>query len=158
VSVVSRSPVEPHPHSGAPTPIQDDDHAWVEVCDLESIEPGRGVRALVAGHAVALFRVGDRADGTAGGIWAIGDVDPCTDASVLSRGLLGSRSVNGDIELYVASPLRKHRFGLHDGGCLDEPSLGAGAWAVRVRDGRVWVSREPVVAPSCREHRPAHGT
>ncbi|WP_334144256.1 nitrite reductase small subunit NirD [Rhabdothermincola sp.] len=157
MSVLPRS-VEPCPRSEALTAAEDDDCAWVEVCHLESIEPGRGVRALVGGYAVALFRVDDGADATVGRVWAIGDIDPCTGVSVLSRGLLGSRSVTGGIELYVASPLRKHRFALHDGSCLDEPSSGAGAWAVRVRDGRVRVSREPVVAPSCRQRRPTQGT
>lgn len=145
---LSAPPVDPEDRGLSDAPKEHVAHRWVDVCDIDTVEIGRGVRALVAGHAVALFRVGGAPDGTAETVWAIGDFDPCTGASVLSRGLIGSRSSNGEIQLYVASPLRKHRFALADGVCLDDPSSGAGAWAVRVKNGRIWVRTEPVVVPS----------
>lgn len=155
---LSVPPAEPDVR-GLPAPGErPDDHRWVDVCDIDTLEIGRGVRALVNGHAVALFRLGGTPGSTTETVWAIGDFDPCTGASVLSRGLVGSRSSTGGIQLYVASPLRKHRFALADGTCLDDPSSGAGAWAVRVTDRRIWVSNEPVIVPSSWDRQHArHG-
>ena len=58
---------------------------WVDACALADLVPDRGVRALVAGRAVAVFRCSPDDDGL-----AIDDHDPFTGASVLSRGLVGS--------------------------------------------------------------------
>ena len=63
-------------------------------------------------------------DGT---VHAIDNVDPCTGAGVLSRGIVGD--VDGVAT--VASPLYKQRFELATGRCLDAEA------AVRVHDARI---------------------
>lgn len=96
---------------------------WLAVCAVDALEPGRGVAALLPGGAqAALFRDG------AGGVHAIGNVDPFTGAGVLAHGLLGS--VAG--RCYVASPLLKQRFDLADGRCLDDDAVTVPVYEVRL--------------------------
>jgi nitrite reductase (NADH) small subunit len=59
---------------------------WVPVCALDDIVPNTGVCALVEGKQVAVFNV---AQGE-GGVYAIDNYDPCSQAAVLSRGLIGN--------------------------------------------------------------------
>ncbi|MDO9002968.1 MAG: nitrite reductase small subunit NirD [Aquabacterium sp.] len=103
---------------------------WTAVCAADDILPNTGVCALVDGRHVAVFRVGiDQ-------FFAIDNVDPKANASVLSRGLVGSL---GD-RTVVASPLYKHHFDLKTGECLELPELSVRAHEVRIDSGRVLVS------------------
>jgi nitrite reductase (NADH) small subunit len=104
---------------------------WMPVCPYPSLEPERGVAALVDGDPVAVFRLHD------GSVAAIGNVDPYTGASVLSRGLVGSR---GDAPT-VASPLHKQVYDLRTGTCLDDPALRVPVYPVRLRDGVVEIHK-----------------
>ncbi|HTM83672.1 MAG TPA: nitrite reductase small subunit NirD, partial [Mycobacterium sp.] len=80
----------------------------------------------------ALFRLTD------GSVRAIGNIDPFFGAGVLSRGLVGDRGGR----LVVASPLKKQRFALDDGSCLDDPRASVPVYAARVTaDGFVQVGR-----------------
>ena len=106
-----------------------DQLTWVAVCPYARLEPERGVAALVDGVPLALFRLHD------GSVYAIGNVDPFTGASVLSRGIVGTR---GDAPT-VASPLHKQVFDLRTGVCLDDPEVGAPVFPVRIRDDVVEV-------------------
>ncbi|MCQ4082011.1 nitrite reductase small subunit NirD [Streptomyces sp. RB6PN25] len=102
------------------------DGAWVGVCDLSLLTPGRGVAALLPdGRQVAVFR--DRN----GGLHAIANRDPFTGAYVLSRGLLGSASGRP----FVASPLLKQRFDLQTGRCLDDENVTIAAYETRTSHG-----------------------
>lgn len=101
---------------------------WVAICPLEWIPPDAGVCALVGGEPIAVFRVGDR-------VFALGDRDPFTGASVLSRGIVGDR---GGV-LKVASPLHKQSFALETGECLDDPSVAVPVYRARVIRGMVEV-------------------
>jgi nitrite reductase (NADH) small subunit len=83
--------------------------SWTTVCAVDRLTPDRGVAALVDGRAVAVFRLSD------GSLHAVDNVDPCSGASVLSRGIVGD--VAGAAT--VASPLYKQRFVLATGTCLD---------------------------------------
>lgn len=103
--------------------------SWVPVAPLDRLPLDRGVAALVAGHAVAVFRLGG------GEVRAIDHVDPFTRVPVLARGLVGQ---HGDA-VTVASPLHKQRFDLRTGACLDDATVRVRAWPVEVRDGTVWV-------------------
>lgn len=103
---------------------------WIDICAVDDVVPNTGVCALVAGEHVAVFRVG------AGEFFAIGNVDPKSGASVLSRGLLGSL---GD-RLVVASPLYKNHFDLRTGACLEMPELSVRTYPVRTAAGRVCVA------------------
>lgn len=104
---------------------------WHSVCPLESIQPATGVCALVAGEQVALFR--PRADEA---VFALSNIDPFAQASVLSRGLIAEHQQS----LWVASPLKKQRFRLSDGLCMEDESRSIPAWPARIRDGMVEVA------------------
>lgn len=105
------------------------DLEWVVVCRCEQLQPERGAAALLGDRQVALFRTFD------GSLYAIDNQDPFTGATVLSRGIVGTR---GDIPT-VASPLHKQAFDLRDGRCLDDPAVSVRAYPVRERDGAVEV-------------------
>ena len=99
------------------------------VCSLDAIPLEGGVAALVDGHAVAVFRTHD------GSVHAIGNVDPFSSASVLSRGIVGSR---GDVPV-VSSPMYKQAFDLRTGACLDDAAVRVASYDVAVVDGIVHV-------------------
>jgi nitrite reductase (NADH) small subunit len=102
---------------------------WADVVALHDLTPGRGVAALVSGRQVAIFLV----DG--GEVYAVDNLDPFSDAPVLSRGIVGDR---GGVPK-VASPMYKQSFDLRTGRCLDDDSVAVAAYPVRVVDGRVQV-------------------
>lgn len=103
--------------------------SWTAVCAADDILPNTGVCALVEGRHVAVFRVGESQ------YFAIDNVDPKANASVLSRGLVGNL---GD-KTVVASPLYKHHFDLKTGECLELPEFSVRAHEVRIEDGQVMV-------------------
>lgn len=101
--------------------------AWLPICPYESLQPERGVGALVGDHQVAVFRMHD------GRLFAIGNRDPVQGPGVMSRGIVGTR---GDIPT-VASPLHKQVYDLRTGACLDLPGVVVPTYQVRCRDGVV---------------------
>jgi len=117
------------------------ERTWVAVCRLDDLARERGAAALVDGVQVALFRLADNR------VLAVQQHDPFCDAYVLSRGIVGSRAVDGTEVATVASPMHKQVFDLVTGRCLDpvgkEPVRGMSAdlavWPVRVVDGVVEV-------------------
>ena len=104
----------------------------VPVCRLDQIEVEGGVAALVEGAAVAIFRTHD------GNVYAISNYDPCSQASVLARGIVGTR---GDIP-FVASPMHKQAFDLRTGQCLDDAAIRIPTYDVRVDEGLVLVGSQ----------------
>ena len=117
--------------------ILDTTDTWQDVCGIDALTVERGAAALVAGRAVALFRMDDDE------VLAVDDVDPFWGVSVLSRGLVG----NFGGQDTVASPLHKQRFDLRTGCCLEDPSVAVATWPVRVQQGRVEVG-QPASLPS----------
>ncbi|MCP2274742.1 nitrite reductase (NADH) small subunit [Nocardia amikacinitolerans] len=112
---------------------------WTQACRLDYLIPGRGVAVLLkGGQQAALFRLTD------GSVYAVGNIDPFGRAAVMSRGIVGDR---GGVPV-VASPLLKQAFSLLDGHCLDDESAALPVYAVRVDDGIVSVSNEPVALDS----------
>ena len=107
---------------------------WTEVCPADAIPREGGVAALVDGRAVAVFRT------FSGEVLAVGNVDPFSGASVLSRGIVGSR---GDVPV-VSSPMYKQAFDLRTGACVDDGAVRVTSYDVAVVDGVVHVgpSRE----------------
>ena len=103
--------------------------AMTTVCAVEAVPLEGGVAALVDGVAVAVFRT------HAGEVFALGNVDPFSGASVLSRGIVGSR---GDAPV-VSSPMYKQAFDLRTGQCLDDPAVSVPTYDVAVVDGVVVV-------------------
>ena len=102
---------------------------WQAVCRFAQLEVERGATALVHGQAVAIFRTHDDT------VYALGNHDPFAKASVLARGIVGTR---GDVP-FVASPMHKHAFDLRTGRCLDDVHASVPAYDVRVVDGVVLV-------------------
>lgn len=78
------------------------------VCKITELTPGLGVAALVGDVQVALFALPD------GTVRCVQNLDPFSGASVMSRGITGSR---GEVPT-IASPLHKQVFSLDDGECL----------------------------------------
>lgn len=103
--------------------------SYVPVCRLEDIEVEGGVAALVHGEAVAVFRTHD------GAIHALSNYDPCARASVLARGIVGTR---GDVP-FVASPMYKQAFDLRSGQCLDDAAVLVPVFEVEISGGMVLV-------------------
>lgn len=114
---------------------------WVPVCRLDQLTVDVGVAALVGVEQVALFRLDVEQ------IRAIGNLDPYSQAQVLSRGIVGSR---GEV-VFVASPMYKQPFDLSTGQCLDEPAVSVPTFEVRVVEGIVQVLAPPVRAAKNRE-------
>jgi nitrite reductase (NADH) small subunit len=106
---------------------------WVAVCPYERLEPERGVAALLGGRQVAIFRTHD------GDLHAIDNLDPCSGAQVLSRGIVGTR----DGVPTLASPVYKDVFDLRTGRCLDRPGKVVRTHPVRCREGQVEVGVWP---------------
>ncbi|WP_058910365.1 nitrite reductase small subunit NirD [Entomohabitans teleogrylli] len=105
---------------------------WITVCHIDDIVPATGVCALIDEHQVAVFRPWHDQR-----VYAISNIDPFFDASVLSRGLIAEHQG----ELWVASPLKKQRFRLRDGVCMEDESRSVAHFAARVQDGQVQVRR-----------------
>lgn len=95
----------------------------------------RGVCALVDDRAIAVFRASPD-----GALFALSNLDPFSGASVMSRGLIGSR---GEVRK-IASPMYKQSFDLATGICLDDPEVRLDTFAVRDIDGRIQIG-PPIV-------------
>jgi nitrite reductase (NADH) small subunit len=104
---------------------------WLDVCPIDRLTPNRGVAALLGERQVAVFLVAPDDE-----VLAIDNIDPCSGAAVLSRGIVGSA---GEV-LTVASPVHKQRFDLRSGACLDEPAVVVTTYPARVVDGTVQVA------------------
>jgi nitrite reductase (NADH) small subunit len=99
------------------------------VCRYADLEAEVGVAALVEGEAIAIFRTHD------GNIHAISNYDPWSRASVLARGIVGTRSGVP----FVASPMHKQAFDLRTGQCLDDAAVRVPTYDVEVTEGLVLV-------------------
>lgn len=123
------APAEPREPTESPGSTGPTESAPTRVCAVDALTPGRGVAALVGGRQVAVFLVD-------GAVYAVDHFDPCSRANVLARGLVGH---DGD-EPYVASPIRKERFSLATGRCLDDPGVAVSVHRATVVDGLVYVA------------------
>lgn len=107
--------------------------SFEDICKLEEIPVEGGVAALVDGEAVAVIRTYDDT------VYALSNYDPFGKASVMSRGIVGTRTVGDEEVPYVASPLLKQGFDLRTGVCLDDDSVSLPVYEVRVDNGVVQV-------------------
>jgi nitrite reductase (NADH) small subunit len=106
--------------------------AWQAVCSLDDILPNTGVCALVNNKHVAVFHV----DNDGPQLYAIDNYDPNSQASVLSRGLVGSLGER----IVVASPIYKQHFDLKSGECLEAPENSVNAYSVRLDGEQIWIA------------------
>jgi len=109
--------------------------AYTAVCRLDDIEVEGGVTALVAGEAVAILRTHD------GNVHAISNYDPCARASVLARGIVGSRTVESGEVPVVTSPMHKQAYDLRSGQCLDDAAVRVPTYDIVVHQGLVLVGQ-----------------
>ncbi|CAK9886534.1 MAG: Nitrite reductase (NADH) small subunit [Candidatus Erwinia impunctatus] len=103
---------------------------WYPLCPLNAILPETGVCALVGDLQVAIFRPANNDQ-----LFALCNIDPFAQASVLSRGLIAEHQQT----LWVASPLKKQHFRLSDGFCLEDESMSIASYPVRVSQGIIEV-------------------
>ena len=106
------------------------ERTWVDVCGYDDLEVERGVRVIVGDAHVAVFRTHD------GAVHAIDAIDPFSGASILARGIVGTR----DDDPFVASPMYKQRFDLRTGRCLDDPSVSVPVYPTQISGGRIRVA------------------
>jgi nitrite reductase (NADH) small subunit len=115
--------------------------SWIDVCAQMDLPIDRGVCALVDGQPVALFRL------SSGSVFALSNTDPFSGASVMSRGLVGSRrNARGEDVAKVASPMYKQSFDLQTGECLDDPETCIETFAVCVVEDRILLRTSPGIS------------
>jgi len=122
-------PVSEVVHLPATTPAK----PWQAVCDISAIPAQAGIGARLGELQIALFRIGDA-------IYALDNLEPGSDANVLSRGIVGDASG----EPIVISPLYKHRIRLRDGR-MQDGEQAVRAWPVKVEHGTVWVGSQALI-------------
>ena len=105
--------------------------SFEKICQINDIVPGTGVCALVDGQQVAVFRPTKAEE-----VFAISNKDPFFQSNVLSRGLICEHQG----ELWVASPLKKQRFNLTTGACMEDECFNVKAYKTRVTNGEVEIS------------------
>ena len=106
---------------------------WVYVCELTALTLQRGVCALIEDAQIAMFRLSTHE------VVAVGNLDPYSNAQVMSRGIIGDR--NGVAT--VTSPVYKQSFDLQTGECFDDPSVSIPVYAVRIDGHRIQVRVSP---------------
>ncbi len=123
---------------------REDQLEWIDVCDVDAVTPDRGIAALVAGVAVAIFRLAtvQRGDETVvDETWfAVDHLDPQTGAPVMARGLVGSLMIDGVEVSTVASPIHKQRYDLRTGTGLGGEATSLRTWQVEIVGRRVMVA------------------
>ncbi len=115
---------------------------WTAVCHADELEPMWGEAALVGGSLVGVVLLPD------GSVRAFSNTDPRTGASVMARGIVGSRAGAPTI----ASPLHKDVFDLVTGACATDAALRLPIWRVRVVGGTIEVAAPSVLVGA------SHGT
>lgn len=103
--------------------------AWRDICPADALIDNIGICALLGEQQIAVFRLSGDA------LYAIDNLDPFSDASVLSRGVVGD--LKG--QPVVASPIYKHHFNLQTGQCLEDATVTLTIYPVRIDNGVVQV-------------------
>ncbi|MBO3663985.1 nitrite reductase (NAD(P)H) small subunit [Microbacterium stercoris] len=128
---------------------------WVAVCRLSDLEVERGRAALIGDTQLALFLLAD------GSVRAVSNFDPYGKANVLSRGIVGTKSLgnnapsSGNNEMSesgstasredvptIASPLHKQAWDLRTGMVVETQGKDARdipVWPVAVQGDEVLV-------------------
>lgn len=124
-------------HTAGATMTQTTGQDYEDVCALADLMPERAAAALVGGVQVALVRLLDDT------VYAVAQHDPFCGANVMSRGIVGSATVDGEQVPTLQSPMYKQAFDVRTGVCLSDRALALPTWHVLVRQGRVLVSATP---------------
>ena len=102
---------------------------WEKICKLEDILPNAGVCVLVKDKQIAIFRLEEK-------LYAIDNLDPFSNANVLSRGIVGD--LQG--KHVVASPIYKQHFSLADGQCLEDETVQVATYETRLSGDIIEIS------------------
>lgn len=106
--------------------------SWTRVCAVDRLTPERAVAALTPdGAQVALVRLANDE------VFAVGHRDPYALANVIARGVVGTRTLDGETYDVIQSPLYKQAFDVRTGEDVADRSVRLGTWAVRERDGMI---------------------
>jgi len=97
--------------------------------------PGGGVCVLLGQQQVALFF-----ETTNQQVYAVSNLDPIQQVESVSRGLMGGLAD----QVYVATPLLKHRYELATGQSLDGAEQYLCCWPARILHHSVEVLSEPI--------------
>lgn len=111
--------------SAAVMPTRPDAEGFLAVAPSSAIAPGRAGTWQVGAYTVAVFRV-------EGGLYAV------DSACVHEDGPLGEGEISGAV---VACPYHHWRFDVRTGACLTEPTRAVACYAVKERDGFIWIGR-----------------
>ena len=101
---------------------------WNSICTLDKVYPATGVCALIEGKQIAIFRPRDDEQ-----VFAMDNMDPFAHSNVLSRGIICEHKD----QLWVASPLKKQRFNLVDGSCLENDEVSVTTYKTRIKEGNI---------------------
>ena len=101
---------------------------WNPICTLDKVYPATGVCALIEGKQIAIFRPRDDEQ-----VFAMDNMDPFAHSNVLSRGIICEHKD----QLWVASPLKKQRFNLVDGSCLENDEVSVTTYKTRIKEGNI---------------------
>lgn len=101
---------------------------WNKICALDKVYPATGVCALIEGKQIAIFRPRDDLQ-----VFAMDNMDPFAHSNVLSRGIICEHKD----QLWVASPLKKQRFNLVDGSCLENDEVSVTTYKTRIKEGNI---------------------
>jgi nitrite reductase (NADH) small subunit len=100
---------------------------WVNICNINDILPATGVCALLGKEQVAIFRLATMNRFLPSAISTRSSRPACSPAA----------DCRAQGELWVASPLKKQRFRLSDGYCMEDESRSVKHYDARVKDGKV---------------------
>ena len=92
---------------------------WKDICKIDDILPETGVCALLGDEQVAIFRPYHSDQ-----VFAISNIDGEVSTAIRNA-------------LWVASPLKKQRFRLSDGLCMEDEQFSVKHYEARVKDGVV---------------------
>lgn len=106
-------------------PTEPDSDGFFAVATSDLLPEGKGNTFTRDGHGVAIFRVN-------GQLYAIDDA--CTHED----GPLGEGDINGTI---VTCPYHDWRFNMETGECLSQDNRGVSCFAVKEKDGFIWVGK-----------------
>ncbi|WP_188151771.1 nitrite reductase small subunit NirD [Teredinibacter waterburyi] len=111
------------------------DYSWASVCESADVPSMVGVRALLNGEQVAIFRI-------KGQLYAVSAIDPFTKMAVLARGIVGD--LKGKV--VVASPIYKQHFVLEDGSCLEDETVSIKTYPIRESNGKIELAIAEAIA------------
>jgi nitrite reductase (NADH) small subunit len=102
---------------------------WINVCKTTDLVPQVGACAKVMDEQVAIFLIDEK-------VYAVDNLDPFSNANVLSRGIVGE--LGG--KTVIASPVYKQHFDLETGECLEDAEVSIKTYAVNIENDQIQIA------------------